>query len=59
LCRNVLLYFSEERRRLVFDQLRRAIAPDGILMLGAGKTVIGQTEDFVSDSECRGLYRPR
>lgn len=59
LCRNVLLYFSEERRRLVFDQLRRAIAPDGILMLGAGETVIGQTEDFVSDSECRGLYRPR
>jgi len=59
LCRNVLLYFSEDRRRKVFDQLRSAISADGVLMLGAGETVIGQTEAFVSDSECRGLYRPR
>lgn len=58
LCRNVLLYFSEDRRRQVFDRLRRAISADGVLMLGAGETVIGQTEAFVSDSECRGLYRP-
>ena len=25
-------------------------------MLGAGETVIGQTERFVSDPDCRGLY---
>jgi hypothetical protein len=25
-------------------------------MLGAGETVIGQTDAFVSDPECRGLY---
>ena len=28
-------------------------------MLGAGETVIGQTERFVSDPECRGLYISR
>lgn len=59
LCRNVLLYFSEDRRRKVFDQLRSAISADGVLMLGASETVIGQTEAFVSDTECRGLYRPQ
>ena len=59
LCRNVLLYFSPEMRRLAFDRLAEAIAPDGTLMLGAGETVIGQTERFVSDPDCRGLYRPR
>jgi chemotaxis protein methyltransferase CheR len=58
LCRNVLLYFSAERRRTAFARLARAIAPDGVLMLGAGETVIGQTEDFISDAGCRGLYRP-
>lgn len=58
LCRNVLLYFSEDRRRMVFDQLRQGIIDDGVLMLGAGETVIGQTIKFVSDAECRGLYRP-
>jgi chemotaxis protein methyltransferase CheR len=57
LCRNVLLYFSAERRRAVFDRLAGAIAADGVLMLGAGETVIGQTEQFESDVECRGLYR--
>jgi chemotaxis protein methyltransferase CheR len=58
LCRNVLLYFSPEHRRLAFDRLAGALAPDGYLMLGAGETVIGQTDAFASASELRGLYRP-
>ncbi len=56
LCRNVLLYFAPEVRRRAFDRLADAIAPDGSLMLGAGETVIGQTDRFVSDPEHRGLY---
>jgi chemotaxis protein methyltransferase CheR len=57
LCRNVLLYFTPDMRRLAFNRLAEAIAPDGALMLGAGETVIGQTDRFVSDPEHRGLYR--
>jgi chemotaxis protein methyltransferase CheR len=57
LCRNVLLYFTPDMRRLAFNRLAEAIAPDGALMLGAGETVIGQTDRFVSDPEYRGLYR--
>jgi chemotaxis protein methyltransferase CheR len=56
LCRNVLLYFSPEVRRSAFDRLAEAAADDAALMLGAGETVIGQTDAFVSDPECRGLY---
>lgn len=59
LCRNVLLYFSADVRSLVFGRLAGAIAPDGLLMLGAGETVMGQTDQFVSDYECRGFYRKR
>ena len=58
LCRNVLLYFTAEMRRLAFTRLAQAIAPDGSLMLGAGETVIGQTDRFVSDPDNRGLYVP-
>jgi chemotaxis protein methyltransferase CheR len=58
LCRNVLLYLTPERRGLAFYRLAEAIAPDGTLMLGAGETVIGQTQRFVSDAEHRGLYLP-
>jgi chemotaxis protein methyltransferase CheR len=58
LCRNVLLYFSAERRRAVLERLASAIQPDGMLILGAGETVLGQTEAFVPDPELRGIYRP-
>ena len=57
LCRNVLLYLSNDRRREAFDRLAGQIAPDGALMLGAGETVIGQTERFAADRDCRGFYR--
>ena len=56
LCRNVLLYFSPDTQKVVFRRLVEASAPDACLMLGAGETVIGHTNDFVSDPEHRGLY---
>jgi chemotaxis protein methyltransferase CheR len=59
LCRNVLLYFSPEMKRLAFTRLAQALAPDGTLMLGAGETVIGQTDRFASDPDFRGLYMPK
>jgi len=58
LCRNVLLYFSAERRRVVLDRLASAIAPDGMLILGAGETLLGQTDAFTPDPHLRGIYRP-
>ncbi|MFL6857741.1 MAG: CheR family methyltransferase [Allosphingosinicella sp.] len=58
LCRNVLLYFSDPVRREAFARLASAAMPDTVLMLGAGETVIGQSGDFVSDPDCRGLYLP-
>lgn len=56
LCRNVLMYFPVSLRTKVFDRLSDALAPGGMLVLGAGETVIGQTDRFVSDSGMRGLY---
>jgi chemotaxis protein methyltransferase CheR len=56
LCRNVLLYLTPDKKEKVFDNLAAGARPDACLMLGAGETVIGQTEQFVSDPDCRGLY---
>ena len=58
LCRNVLLYFAPDMRRLAFSRMADAVTPCGALMLGAAETVIGQTDRFVSDPENRGLYIP-
>lgn len=58
LCRNVLLYFSAPLRRQVFDRLARVLRPGGLLVLGAGETVIGQTDRFVPSEAFRGFYQP-
>lgn len=58
LCRNVLLYFDPDTRRRAFAQLHKALAPDGFLMLGAGETVVGQTELFTSNGQLASIYEP-
>lgn len=57
-CRNVLLYFSAETRHKAFIRLRSFAARDAFLVLGAGETVLGQTDQFVASRRIRGLYEP-
>jgi chemotaxis protein methyltransferase CheR len=57
LCRNVLLYLSPDKKALAFERLIAGMAEDGWLMLGAGETVIGQTNKLGADINARGLYR--
>jgi chemotaxis protein methyltransferase CheR len=57
LCRNVLLYLSADKKTLAFERIAKSMAEDGWLMLGAGETVIGQTNKFGADINSRGLYR--
>ena len=57
-CRNVLIYFDQDRKVNTFNRLARATEPDGFLVLGAAETVVGLTDAFRPFSERRGLYRP-
>jgi chemotaxis protein methyltransferase CheR len=56
LCRNVLLYLTPIHRRQILDRFADAIRPGGLLVLGAGETVIGQTDAFRPSVRYRGLY---
>ncbi len=56
LCRNVLLYLSTATKGRVFATMAGALARDGLLVLGAGETVIGQTGLFEPSRSFRGLY---
>jgi chemotaxis protein methyltransferase CheR len=58
LCRNVLLYFDRMTRSAAFDRLANAVAPDGFLMLGAGETVIGQTDRFNPSPQRASFFEP-
>src|SRR5215475_2600699 len=57
-CRNVLIYFDQDRKVNTFNRLARATEPDGFLVLGAAETVVGLTDAFRPFSERRGLFRP-
>lgn len=56
LCRNVLLYLSAATKADVFTRFARALRPGGVLVLGAGETVIGQTDAFEPSRRLRGFY---
>ena len=51
-CRNVLLYFSPEARARVLGFIRRCLAPDGLLYLGASETLLGLDDTLERDGPC-------
>lgn len=57
LCRNVLFYLAPAARTRALDRLAAALRPGGLLLLGAGETVIGQTPRFTPAAEHRGFYQ--
>ncbi|MHA6722910.1 CheR family methyltransferase [Sphingomonas sp. RS2018] len=56
LCRNVMLYLPGQARAAAYANFTAALRPGGLLSLGAGESVIGQTEMFEPSRQWRGLY---
>jgi chemotaxis protein methyltransferase CheR len=56
-CRNVLIYFDQDTKAVIFDRLAKVLEPDGVLALGAAESVIGISDVFQPCPERRGLYR--
>ena len=55
-CRNVLIYFDQETKGKVLDQIAKLLPPDGVLFLGGAETVLGITEKFKPLAGLRGVY---
>lgn len=56
LCRNVMMYLSLELRERILDRLAHALRPGGVLVLGAGETVIGHGDSLVPSPRVKGFY---
>lgn len=57
LCRNLMLYFDDEARRTACERLRKALAPDGRLLLGGGEASLEPSSGFVPAAQDTALYR--
>ena len=57
-CRNVLIYFDQDTKTVIFKRLAKVTANDGYLALGAAETVVGLTDTFRPVPDRRGLFSP-
>jgi chemotaxis protein methyltransferase CheR len=55
-CRNVLIYFDPPTKTRVMAAIRRQMAPDGLIYLGASETPMGVAPDLVRAAPGCGVY---
>ena len=57
-CRNVLIYFDQDTKAVIFERMAKVLEADGVLALGAAESVVGITDAFKPYPERRGMYAP-
>lgn len=59
-CRNVLIYFENNLKKNILDRMVKQLTSDGCLILGAAESVIGVTDTFERQRDCRAaVYTPK
>jgi chemotaxis protein methyltransferase CheR len=56
-CRNVLIYFDQDTKAVIFERMAKCLEADGTLLLGAAESVVGITDAFRPVADRRGLYQ--
>ncbi len=57
-CRNVLIYFDQETKKVVLNNIAKLMPHDGFLYLGSTETILGITDTFTQSPQQRGIYSP-
>jgi len=55
-CRNVLIYFSPERKTDILKRMAEILNPGGYLFLGASETTMGYSDDFDMRRSSAGVF---
>ena len=56
-CRNVLIYFDSETKKVVLENISRRLPEDGLLFLGGAETIIGVTDRFKNLPDQSGVFQ--
>ena len=55
-CRNVLIYFSADNKKLILQQIAASLNAEGSLLLGASESVAAVADLFQMVKAANGLY---
>jgi len=56
LCRNVMIYFTEEDRRKIYSNIAKVLEPDGYLIIGATESLANNSDLFVSKRYLNSIF---
>ncbi len=57
LCRNMLMYLSEENKMIAFQNIENALNPNGYLMMGSAETLADYKSKIEPCQDFRGFYK--
>ncbi len=56
LCRNVMIYFTIEDRRKIYQNISKVMEPDGYLLIGSTESLVNDTDLFVSNKYLNSVF---
>lgn len=56
LCRNVMIYFTEEDRRKIYANIAKVLEPDGYLIIGATESLSNNSDLFASKRYLNSIF---
>ena len=56
LCRNVMIYFTSENRKKIYEGISKVMEPDGYLLIGATESLVNDTDLFESKRYLNSVF---
>lgn len=56
LCRNVMIYFTTEDRRKIYQSISKVLEPDGYLLIGSTESLANDTDLFISKKYLNSVF---
>ncbi|MCP4719459.1 MAG: protein-glutamate O-methyltransferase CheR [Desulfobacteraceae bacterium] len=56
LCRNVMIYFTSEDRRKIYQNISKVLEPDGYLLIGSTESLVNDTDLYVSNKYLNSVF---
>jgi len=56
LCRNVMIYFTTEDRKRIYQSISKVLEPDGYLMIGSTESLTNDTDLFTSQKYLNSVF---